>query len=114
MRNSEAVRVETFDIRETGPYIGQRIARTSANVVEAVLSKEYIFADQITIRVIAIPARLDRATGRTYLSAHHGRTLTQMVRRYTDILRKSRASQTANFPAVALRVRLNASNSLAA
>ncbi len=114
MRNTEEITVETFDIREMGSYTGQRIAGTSDDVVEAVLTKEYAFVDRITIRIVDIPARLDRMTGKTYISSHDGRILTHIVRRYTDILRKQRASPTARFRVVPLRMRLNATDLLAA
>jgi len=97
-----------------GPYTGQRIAGTSDDVVEAVLTKEYAFADRITIRIIDIPARLDRVTGKTYISSHDGRVLTHIVRRSTEVLRKQRASQAAGLRIVPLRMSLRAANLLAA
>ncbi|MGI8688118.1 MAG: hypothetical protein ACR2M3_06020 [Thermomicrobiales bacterium] len=114
MRDTDEVTVETFDIREMGPYIGQRIAGTSGDVVEAVLTKKYAFVDRITIRIVDIPARFDRVTGKTYISSRDGRILTHIVRRYTNILRKQRARPTARFRVVPLRVRLNAPDLLAA
>ncbi len=114
MPDGEVVTIEIFDIREMGSYTGQRIAGTSDDVVEAVLTKEYAFVDRITIRIIDIPARLDRRTGKTYISSHDGRILMHIVRCSVDVLRKQRASPTAGFRVVPLRMSLRAANLLAA
>lgn len=114
MREIQDVTVETFNIRETGPYTGQRIAGTSGDVVNAVLTQEYVFADRIAIRVIDIPARLDRETGRTYISGHDGKILMKIVRRYTTILREQRVNLISPFGVVPVRMRLHAPDLLAA
>jgi hypothetical protein len=104
VRNAEHVEVDTFDIRETGLYSGTRIAGTSDDVVEAVLTKEYSFADGIASRIIDIPARFDRSTGRAYISGLDGKNLMQIVTRYRDIVRKQRACQSERLQRAPMRI----------
>ncbi len=114
MSDSTEVSIETFDIRETGPYTGRRIAGTSGDVVSAVLTKEYSFVDGITILVTEIPARLDRTSGRLYISAHDGKTLMDAVRRYTEMLRTERSHQSAPMRQAHYRLHIHAPELLAA
>lgn len=111
----EQVEIETLAVRETGPYTGARIAGTSPDVVRAVLTKEYRFADGISIRVMDIPARLDRLTGTTYISGHDGKILMQIVQQYADALRRERTRLvTHRLPSAPIRGRIYAPASLAA
>lgn len=114
MRNIEDLSVETLDVREMSLYEGQRIAGTSDDVVNAVLTREYRFADKITIRVIDIPARLDRVSGKTYLSGSDGKMLIALVRRYLQILREKRAQEMHSVVHMPVRMTLSAPTDLAA
>jgi hypothetical protein len=114
VQDNGPVEIETFDIQEIGPYIGQRIAGTSNDVANATLSKEYRFADGIVIRVVDIPARLDRATGRTYISAHDGKILMNIIQHYADVLRQQRTRDAARLRHAPIRAHLRATQLLTA
>lgn len=49
-----------------GPYEGRRIARTSNDVVDVIVSRHYVY-DECEIYVDNIEAQQDRATGRIYV-----------------------------------------------
>lgn len=114
MREIQDVTVETFDVRETGPYTGPGIAGASGDLVEAVVTKEYAFADGITIRVIDIPARLDRVTGTTYISGRDGKILMWGVRRYIALLRNERSQRITQMRRAPMRIMVLAPDLLAA
>lgn len=88
------VTVETIERQEVGPYEGQRIAGTSEDVVNVVVTVEYRY-QTFTIRVEGSPARDDRATGRQYIAAQVGAPIMRRVNAIADAIEQSRARDLA-------------------